>query len=546
MYCNKKNVNLLTALLIEHGVKDIVVCPGSRNAPIVHNFSQCKELKCYPATDERSAGFLALGLRQHSSGPVAVCVTSGSALLNVLPAAAEATYQQQGIVVISADRPAAWIDQLDGQTLPQPGALGAFAACSVSLPEVAEGDSVSEWHCNRLINEALLQNQAPGHPTVHINVPISEPLFEFTTEHLPACRVVRGGDWREEAFQQEILKSFAQAQRPMIIVGQTAKMDDEESRTVEVLQKHAVMLTEPISGLGFYSSYTDDMMCCEECTKEETYLPDWVLYVGGHTVSKRLRQWLRLLPESTLQIVVSEEGKLRDVSQHTQWLVRGTAQTVLDSLAESCQTNGSLLALPQHQAFVTRWEKLRQEVAERIEKEEPAYSSAAAVRDFEERIDRTNSLVYYANSMAIRLAARYAKGYCYCNRGVNGIEGSLSVAAGASLARPDQKVFCVIGDLSFFYDQNALWQQQLGGNFRVLLLNNGIGGIFRQLKGLEQSPVRDTLVAGQHQTSAAGICLQFDVAYQCATDTSSLQAGLQWLCETEANRPLLLEVKVEG
>ena len=133
MYSNKENVNILTSLLVAHGIRHAVVCPGSRNAPIVHNLNDCPDIQCYPVTDERSAGFYALGMAQALEGqPVAVCVTSGTALLNLAPAVAEAYYQHRPLVIISADRPPQWIDQLDGQTLPQPDALGRFVQRAVS------------------------------------------------------------------------------------------------------------------------------------------------------------------------------------------------------------------------------------------------------------------------------------------------------------------------------------------------------------------------------------------------------------------------------
>ena len=134
MFSNKENINILTSLLLEYGVSDAVVCPGSRNAPIVHNLSQCQSIKCHPVTDERSAGFYALGIAQATQRPTVVCVTSGTALLNLAPAVAEAYYQHVPLVVVSADRPVQWIDQLDGQTLPQPDALGRFVRKAVSLP----------------------------------------------------------------------------------------------------------------------------------------------------------------------------------------------------------------------------------------------------------------------------------------------------------------------------------------------------------------------------------------------------------------------------
>ena len=163
----------------------------------------------------------------------------------------------------------------------------------------------------------------------------------------------------------------------------------------------------------------------------------------------------------------------------------------------------------------------------------------AAVRYFEQHWQ--SGIVHYANSSAIRLANIYAQHPVFCNRGVNGIEGSLSTAAGFS-CMTDDRVFCVIGDLSFFYDQNALWNQNLRGNLRILLLNNGRGGIFNMLPGLEQSPARDAFVAAAHQTSAEGICQQNDVVYLSASDMPQLRAGIDTLLNIESTRPVLLEV----
>ena len=138
MFSDKPNIQILTSLLIEHQIKHAVVCPGSRNAPIVHNLCQCGQINCIPVTDERSAGFCALGMALKSGQPVAVCVTSGSALLNLLPAVAEAYYQHIPLLVISADRPRQWIDQLDGQTMPQQNVLSQFAGDAVTLPEPSD------------------------------------------------------------------------------------------------------------------------------------------------------------------------------------------------------------------------------------------------------------------------------------------------------------------------------------------------------------------------------------------------------------------------
>lgn len=532
MYSNKENVNILTALLVKQGVKHIVVCPGSRNAPLVHNFNECPDIICYPATDERSAGFMALGLRQLLAQPVAVCVTSGSALLNVLPAAAEATMLQQGIIVISADRPQAWIGQLDGQTLPQPGAMGDFVGKSVSLPE--PHDDIERWHCNRLVCEAIIANTHDAMPSVHINVPITEPLFEFTVETLPDERVIDYGAWTDESTRSKVLAMLSRAKRPMVVIGQLPDGELDDCFTLP-LSRSAVILTEQLAVAQ--QTFTDQMLYAIE-RQPDDYRPDFVLYLGGNTVSKRLRQFLRSLDAE--QVVVTTDGTISDVSRHTTMAVRGNAYRVIaDIIADT-----PLRTVPTE--FVQRWTALRQRVMSLHAAYVPTYSSMLAVKLFEDMMD-SESIVYYANSMSVRLGVIYANHYIRCNRGVNGIEGSLSVAAGAALAAQPYRrnVFCVIGDLSFFYDENALWQQQLGGNFRIMLLNNGQGGIFRNLKGLEQSPARDAYVAASHSTSAEGICRQFGINYMHATDARSLTELMPQFVSIQNNRPVLLEVTTD-
>ena len=212
-------------------------------------------------------------------------------------------------------------------------------------------------------------------------------------------------------------------------------------------------------------------------------------------------------------------------------VIQGDPEVVADMVRLKLQENPH--------PFVQKWDALLAQARQQVEAVEPPYSQTAAVKYFEQR--RGNNIVHYANSMSIRLANIYARTPVFCNRGVNGIEGSLSTAAGFSCVT-DEKVFCVIGDLSFFYDQNALWNQNLRGNFRILLINNGGGGIFSHLKGLEKSPARDKFVAAEHHASAEGICQQNQVGYRKATNMQEMQQGIDWLLQTESEHPLLLEV----
>ena len=531
MYCNKENVNILTALLVKHFVRHVVVCPGSRNAPIVHNLNECPDITCYPVTDERSAGFYALGLALGAGAPraVGVCVTSGTALLNLLPAVAEAYYQQVPLVVISADRPSQWIDQQDGQTLPQPDALGRFVRKAVSLPEPR--DDEERWYCNRLVNEALLSVRHHGLGPVHINVPISEPLFEFAAEALPDERkIVRRFDCGEAGDVDEIMiRHFIEAKRPMIVIGQTHSdmIYDEEWRSLMTfLAARAVVLYEPLCNYFLASVHFEEVL--SHVGNAEAYMPDVVLHLGGTIVSKRLKRFLRKAKETW---VVNASGEINDTFMNLTHVFQGDGEAVADHIR-------IMMTMELH-PFVQKWDELLARIRQKADDYEPAYSQMAAVKYFESHVGEAQ--IHYANSSAIRLANSFAKHSVWCNRGVNGIEGSLSTSAGFSVVS-DDRVFCVIGDLSFFYDQNALWNQNLRGNLRILLLNNGRGGIFNMLPGLEQSPARDAFVAASHHTNAEGICQQNNVVYLSASDMSQLRTAIDTLLIMESDRPVLLEV----
>lgn len=546
MYSDKENINILTSLLVSYGVRHIVVCPGSRNAPLVHNFDVSPDITTHAVTDERSAAFFALGLRLRLRQPVAVCVTSGSALLNTMPGAAEATYQHEGIIIISADRPQAWIGQLDGQTMPQHGALGTFASPSVSLPE--PHNDTERWLCRRLICEAMIANTCPPFPSVHINVPVSEPLFGFSTPCLPEIPPVGIADLDDQNGRETLRRILKGKRRLMVISGQT--YDDSAAGLLMDKASGCVFVAEWLSPYGRVR-HIDEILrttCAEEL---DNMRPDCIVYIGGHTVSKRLRHYMRSLDSRTMFITVSDDGMLHDVSQHTTLVVKATAG---DFMRMIC--NGAICP-DADMDFVRRWYDMDNMAARRISASCPPYSQMLAIRRLEENIDNSKDIVCYANSLSVRAGMMYASAYRYCNRGLNGIEGTLSMAAGMAAGAKEegmtagnmttaQNVYCVIGDLSFFYDSNALWIQELAGNMRIMLINNQRGAIFGMLPGLDRSPAHKPLIAAGHNATAEGICSQYGMEYYRATDTPSLEEGIRLLTSGVHDRPVVLEVLTDA
>lgn len=533
-YTDKKNILQLVSLLEAYGITKVVLCPGSRNIPIVHTLSNRPTFACYAMTDERSAGYFALGLSLNSGRPVAVCCTSGTALLNLHPAVAEAFYQKVPLVVISADRPAAWIGQMDGQTLPQPDVFRSLVKKSVNLPEIRTEED--EWFCNRLINEALLATNHHGKGPVHINVPISEPLFQFTADTLPEVRTItryQGLNIYDRDYNV-LIDRLNKYRKRMIVVGQMNLIYLFEKRYTKLLYKHFAWLTEHIGNRtvpGIPVKNFDVALHAMTEEKREQMAPELLITYGGHIVSKRLKKFLRQHPPKE-HWHVSPDGEVADLYCSLTTVIEMDPFEFLEKIAN---------LLDNHTPEYPRtWE----EYCKAVPEPEFAYSEMAAVGTLIKSLPET-SVLHLANSSVVRYAQLYAISptveVC-CNRGTSGIEGSLSTAIGYAAAS-EKLNFVAIGDLSFFYDMNALWSANIGPNLRILLLNNGGGEIFRTLPGLDTSGTSRRFIEANHNTSARSWAEERGFLYLRAQDGGQLAEAMQTFTRPDAaERPILLEV----
>lgn len=524
MFCDKENVNILTAVMEEHNVDVVVICPGSRNAPLAHNFGENLFFNI-PVTDERSAGYYALGLALATDDPVAVCVTSGSAMLNLAPAIAEAAYRRVPLIVISADRPADRIGQLEGQTIIQTDALMPHTPPTFTVPEPT--DEATYNYCNRIANEAILA--AKKKRPVHINVPISEPLYQFNTPDLKPQRIIEA-HYDSKILSTEfgmLVERINEAKRPMILIGQH-KHNMVLDRAIEMLVPQFVVLYESLScgqgGVNF-----DGIL--PECNDDE-YYPDFVLYAGGTFVSNRIKSFVRNAKDCEVWSI-DPDGEVHDTFNKLTKVIRGNAPDILFDVAQAIKPNESAAL------YKMLWNLKLIAYHNQVED----FCEEWVVKQFESEVKKSNPeelYVHYANSMAVRYANKYARHYCYVNRGTNGIEGSLSTAAGFSLGL-GMPTYCVIGDLSFFYDCNALWNRRINGNLRVLLLNNGGGRIFKSIPGANDSHMFDAYISASHNATAEGICRSYDAEYRMAANKEEFTEGLHWLIYANSKRPLVLE-----
>ena len=469
------------ALLLLHGIKDIIICPGSRNAGIVHSICQTTDFHTHTVTDERCAGFMAIGMADATDRPVAVVVTSGSALANLYPAACEAYYRNVPVVFISADRPKAWIGQMDGQTMPQEGALGRMVKMSVSLPEN------DLWHANRLLNEALLCCTArqPKGP-VHINIPVSEPIYEFTACQLPDSRAIR---LRESMPEGE---NFTGG-NTLILWGQMLPSEVPDAEILAQITGYFTIIAENLSNLPVHSYVNPTRI-------------DWagmqpisrVITIGGHIISKDLKKFFRThRPQEHWH--VSPEGAVADLFCCQTLAIQSSVRDFLLDILRNVSPQCLPVELPQKEDVT---DDFRTDLLKRFFSLLPE-----------------GAAVHLANSSAVRLAQ--AAQNCnsapaiLCNRGINGIEGSLSTAVGYALVKPEIQVYIVTGDLSFFYDRNALWTSPLPNNLHILLLNDGGGGIFNTLPLPNEPEISRKAIMGTHKIKARHTAMQHDLLYLC-------------------------------
>ena len=531
MYSHKTNINILTAVMAGHGLRDVVVCPGSRNGALVHNFNECPKFRCHAVTDERSAAFVAIGLIEATKRPVAVCVTSGSALLGTLPAVAEAAMRHLPLLIISADRPPEWIGQLDGQTLPQMGALQPYATSFV-VPEV---NTPSEhWYANRQANEALLcvSRKQP----VHINLPLSEPLFQFTEAQLPQERIfTEHRPIAKHPLSDDLVQQITAARLPVLLIGQ----NEETLPYIENLEANHNILILPEHLANAPCAWRTAVMEYAEGLPE--FQPDLIIHAGGNLVHKRTKLMLRKAPTCPV-IRIDEYGECPDTFCHLQTVVRCGLPELVEQLCEIKDTKPEVL----------RWKEILE--THKIEARQLNFLSPenhTALRAVQlccsAVLQQKSASLHLANSSTVRMASRFIEGGEYpvhCNRGTNGIEGSLSAAAGHALGTSGNTVV-ILGDLSFFYDSNALCNPELSGNLRILLINNGGGGIFHQIAGLNSSAALQKYVAAGHNFCARGLAETYGLHYQSVNKYEKLETAIEFLMQTEATRPVLVEVFTE-
>lgn len=525
----RQDIKNLAYICAAAGMQRAVIAPGSRNTPLTLAFTAQDGIECYPMTDERSAGFFALGMAQYSDQPVALICTSGSAVLNFAPAVVEAYYQHLPLIVITADRPSAWIDQADGQTIRQQNIFGNYIKASFQLPSDQSTDNT--LYSDRIVAQAIdMAMQFPRGP-VHLNVPLDEPLYHPLPESHSSPRVIRtlGTDvLPDNSTSAQFLQSWKKNSRRMILVG-IGKGDSELNELLNTLARDSetIVIAENLTNISgdhiittpdlFFGSLTED-------EKQELH-PELLITIGHSLISKQLKQYLRKYqPKEQWQL--QSDLPYADTYQCLNYIVPVKAFQLMKLLTDS----------PKHVQIKADYNdksdsfrRLSREIHLRSNTRAGEYFKSlphcdiAVIRDLLPLIP-TGAVLQIANSTPIRIAQLFesrADLKYFCNRGTSGIEGSVSTAAGSALVSGKETIL-IAGDLSFLYDSNGMWNKNLPSNLKIVVINNGGANIFRIIGDQELIKDSQSFFDADHQVNMALLISAYGLKHRRCTEASHL------------------------
>ncbi|WP_449315399.1 2-succinyl-5-enolpyruvyl-6-hydroxy-3-cyclohexene-1-carboxylic-acid synthase [Rubneribacter sp.] len=536
MYTELKSYQIIISLLKQRGIKKCVLSAGSRNVPFVHSVEEDPFFECYSVVDERSAGYFALGLAQESGEPVVVSCTSSTATCNYWPPVAEAFYQGVPLVVLTSDRAPSLVGQLEDQCIDQAGMFDRHVRKSVNLPIVQDADD--RWHCERLVNEALLELDHRGTGPVHINVPMKSYNNSFNVRELPKARLINRVMVSDRNGMAELAARLDGARRILVVCGQQAKCDTVLAQALDALweSRNVAIAAEYMANVPRGHAF-NPTLCMEYRyiteKKFREFLPDVVVSFGGN-MTAGLKEMLRRCAGEYEHWSIEEDGRVCDAYKSLTTVIEGSPAAALAALAQS----GPSADARDHEYAQALSDYERSAVVP-----PQPYNNVLAIQKVVEQIP-ANSLVHLAINDAIRITNFFnlpEDATVYANVGTHGIDGPLSSFFGQAIASPSRQAFLIVGDLAFFYDMNAMRLRHIGENAHILLINNHGGEEFYYNK-MYRNEASDLHTTARHSTKAEGWVREVGFRYLSADDEASFAEALPAFFKPG---PVLFEVFTE-
>jgi len=547
-----RSVHALAGILFQKGIRNIVISPGSRSAPLTLAFARHSGFQKFVIPDERSAAYIALGMAQVLEYPVGLVCTSGTAAVNYSPAITEAYYLQIPLVVLTADRPPEWIDQNDGQTIHQESMYQNHIKAFYTLPMDSEHPDI-QWHSERLVSEAVNRSlEYPAGP-VHINLPFREPLYPDpeqimllkekprTIHALHATSGLSGMNW------STLEKTVGQSGKIMILGGQQRL----NPSLINILNRLSSDLQIPVlgdvisnlHGLGQnLVKFQDLILWSDDPILLELYQPDLLITFGKSVISKNLKSFLRKLKPAE-HWHLQPAGQVPDPFQSLTHQIRMDAVTFFEDARKIFKPR------KDQGDYLHAWLAREKQIWSKIHSFFPGetFSELEAVYTIMEHLPDDVNL-HVANSMPIRLVNYLnrikKKVEVFSNRGTSGIDGCISTALGSAIQSSKMNVV-ITGDMAFFYDRNAFWHSNIPDNLRIIILNNHGGGIFRMIDGPSRQPELETYFETHQSLTAENTAKDYDFDYHCCNNKNDLSNHLVTFFDP-SDRIKILEIETIG
>ncbi|MCB0256372.1 MAG: 2-succinyl-5-enolpyruvyl-6-hydroxy-3-cyclohexene-1-carboxylic-acid synthase [Anaerolineae bacterium] len=558
----QSHLALLAQLCAESGLSNVIISPGSRSAPLTATFASHSAFQCRVVYDERSAGYIALGIAQQTNLPTILICTSGTAALNYTPAVAEAYYQQVPLLLLTADRPPEWIDQQDNQAIHQERLYEPHLQASYTFPsDISHPDA--RWHVRRLLSEAIARCTRPVAGPVHINVPLREPLY-------PPPEGKEGNEGKQDsegaapgnaavwlsvhpqltdAGWTTLTAHWQKARRKLVVAGMHRPNSRLRTALHTLSQRADTAVIADITANLFPDAtplvHADAILSANAPAVLASLQPDLIVSYGGPVTSKSFKQFLRnVSPQAHWRL--QPAGPVPDTYQNLTHVLPVEPESFFMELTSRLETDRSA------SSYVEDWRRLEQEASTTIDR----FLDAAPFGEFKAswqvlRVLPAGSVLQLGNSMPIRyanligLSPQTVLAGVYSNRGTSGIDGTVSTAVGAALAS-GRLTTLITGDLAFFYDRNGLWHDHLPSNLRIVLLNNHGGGIFDIIDGPGRLPraLQETYFLTPQRLTAERTAADHGLNYWYANDEDGLLAALPRFFQP-SDRPGILEIETK-
>jgi 2-succinyl-5-enolpyruvyl-6-hydroxy-3-cyclohexene-1-carboxylate synthase len=517
------------------GVKTAILCPGSRSAAITLAFVRNPKVNCLSVSDERSAGFIALGIALKTKAPVVIVCTSGSAVYNFSPAVVEAFFQHIPLIVITADRPQEWIHQNDGQTIYQQNIFGQNCKKSYNLlADFIHSDS--HWFFQRSVNEAVSLSMLHPQGPVHLNIPIREPFYPTATEQfLPSANLqiidyVEYNSTIDLEASYILVKEIFNNSKILIAIGQipyNEQLNDLLDRFQNEL--NIPVLADVISNYQRAKVINHDYFLDLD---NDNYRPDLLITIGQSFISKSFKKYFQK-HKASIHWHIQEDTHIVDPLQNISKIITAEPSEFLKTIYEDIDNQQYKTGDDDFPSeYLNRFMGIEQEVEKRkvtffnnTQEFSELQAYAICLQFLPSQCD-----LHLANSMAVRYAnlLRFDENKSievFANRGTSGIDGCLSTALGAAL-HSDHLVYLFIGDMAFLYDRNGLWNNFIPKNLRIIVFNNAGGGIFRLIDGPSKQPELEVFFETKQRQSAEATVIEADLKYYKASDLITLKDQL--------------------